>query len=144
MKSARRRRQLLLVKFCSSELKPHTPQISLSLLYFSYRNITLALWFSCFSNKIICLRLYSRGQTSAGVNGSHFALAEKLLQHSLFFVQQTELLKDVNCTELIAVLGVGLFICCFCSISLCTIFLQFCQRGNYTSWLCIYDLYSLG
>lgn len=52
--------------------------------------------------KIICLRLDSGGQTSAGVNGSHFILTEKLLQHSLFSVYETELLKHVNCSVLIA------------------------------------------
>lgn len=54
-----------------------------------------------FSEYKIILRLDSGGQTTAGVNGSHFILTEKLLQHPLFPVYETELLKHINCSTLI-------------------------------------------
>lgn len=104
-----------------------------------------ALWFSRFffaEYKIISLRLDSRGQNLSGVNGSHFILAEKLLQHSLFSVYEAELLKHVNSSVLIAVLLLRLSsssaFASYCFVPFSCLFLQFCQRGSSYISLMVY------
>lgn len=136
---------LWVVKSCSPELKPHTPQISITIS--SLFSLSLLLFGSAvFSEyKIIRLRLDGRGQTSAGVHGSNFTLAAKLLQHSLFSVQENRSAERHQPRRAYrSARGWALLIRRFCSTSLCTVFLQFCQPGNYMSLMVYVQLVLLG
>lgn len=122
----------------------YTP--NLYYLFLTLFLVTFALWFSSFSEyKIIRLRLGGRGQTSAGVHGSNFMLAAKLLQHSLFFVQENRSTERHQLRRAYrSARGWALLIRCFCHTSLCTVFLQFCQPGNYMSLMVYVQLVLLG